>query len=54
MTNNNILEVGETFTYTINYAVTQADIDAGNTLVNIATVKTRKRRSLKPIQQQRQ
>ncbi|MFC3810564.1 hypothetical protein [Lacihabitans lacunae] len=28
----------------------QADIDAGNTLVNIATVKTRKRRSLKPIQ----
>ncbi|WP_449274523.1 DUF7507 domain-containing protein [Lacihabitans lacunae] len=40
MTNNNILEVGETFTYTISYAVTQADIDAGNTLVNIATVKT--------------
>ncbi|MFC3810563.1 DUF7507 domain-containing protein [Lacihabitans lacunae] len=40
ITNNNILEVGETFTYTISYAVTQADIDAGNTLVNIATVKT--------------
>ncbi|MFC3810555.1 DUF7507 domain-containing protein [Lacihabitans lacunae] len=53
ITNNNILEVGETFTYTISYAVTQADIDAGTTS-QIATVKTRKRQLLKPIQQQRQ
>ncbi|MFC3810570.1 DUF7507 domain-containing protein [Lacihabitans lacunae] len=53
ITNNNILEVGETFTYTISYAVTQADIDAGK-LVNIATVKTTKHRLLKPIQRQRQ
>ncbi|MFC3810578.1 DUF7507 domain-containing protein [Lacihabitans lacunae] len=54
ITNNNILEVGETFTYTISYAVTQADIDAGNTLVNIATVKTTETQSLKPIQPQHQ
>ncbi|MBY6204951.1 DUF7507 domain-containing protein, partial [Halomonas denitrificans] len=34
------LEVGESWTYTISYTVTQADVDAGADLVNIATVTT--------------
>ena len=35
-----ILEPGETFTYSISYSVTQADIDAGVTLINSASVVT--------------
>ncbi|MBE0666965.1 MAG: DUF11 domain-containing protein, partial [Bacteroidales bacterium] len=35
-----ILEVGETWTYTATYTVTQADIDAGTDLVNVAVVDT--------------
>jgi uncharacterized repeat protein (TIGR01451 family) len=38
MTPNGILEVGETWTYTINYEVTQLDIDNGTDLVNTATI----------------
>ncbi len=37
---NGQLDVGETWTYTISYAVTQADIDAGVPLVNTASVVT--------------
>ncbi|AWW00242.1 beta strand repeat-containing protein [Arcticibacterium luteifluviistationis] len=37
---NNILDTTETWTYTISYAVTQADIDAGSELVNNAVVTT--------------
>ncbi|AWV98359.1 DUF7507 domain-containing protein [Arcticibacterium luteifluviistationis] len=37
---NNILDTTETWTYTISYAVTQADIDAGAELVNNAVVTT--------------
>ena len=33
-----ILEVGETWTYTADYTVTQADIDAGTPLVNTVSV----------------
>ena len=40
ITTNSILEVGETWTYTISYTVTQADIDAGTALVNTASVVT--------------
>ncbi|MEX2497287.1 MAG: hypothetical protein WD397_00255, partial [Wenzhouxiangellaceae bacterium] len=39
-TTDGILEVGETWTYTINYTVTQADIDAGDDLINTASVTT--------------
>ena len=35
-----VLEVGETWTYTADYTVTQADIDAGADLVNVAVVDT--------------
>ena len=38
--NDGILDVGETWTYTADYAVTQADIDAGTPLVNVASVDT--------------
>ena len=34
---DNALEVGETWTYTATYTVTQAEIDAGADLVNVAT-----------------
>ncbi|MFZ2790587.1 MAG: gliding motility-associated C-terminal domain-containing protein, partial [Bacteroidales bacterium] len=34
------IDVGETWTYTAHYTVTQADINAGNDLVNIAIVDT--------------
>ncbi|WP_131458466.1 DUF7507 domain-containing protein, partial [Jiulongibacter sediminis] len=37
---NGILDTTETWTYTISYAVTQADIDAGTDLVNVAVVTT--------------
>ncbi|WP_304233702.1 hypothetical protein [Jiulongibacter sediminis] len=37
---NNVLDTNETWTYTISYAVTQADIDAGTDLVNVAVVTT--------------
>jgi len=37
---NNILDVGETWTYSATYAVTQADIDAGTALVNVAVIDT--------------
>ncbi|NKI35099.1 DUF11 domain-containing protein, partial [Wenzhouxiangella sp. XN79A] len=40
ITTDGQLEVGETWTYTISYTVTQADIDAGVDLVNTATVTT--------------
>jgi uncharacterized repeat protein (TIGR01451 family) len=36
-TNPGVLDVGETWTYTASYDVTQADIDAGDDLVNVAT-----------------
>ncbi len=39
-TADGILSVGETFTYTISYDVTQADINAGADLVNTASVVT--------------
>ena len=35
-----VLEVGETWTYTADYTVTQADIDAGADIVNVAIVNT--------------
>jgi uncharacterized repeat protein (TIGR01451 family) len=35
-----VLQVGETWTYTISYTVTQADVDAGDDLVNTASVTT--------------
>ena len=37
---NNILDVGETWIYTADYTVTQADIDAGTPLVNVAIIGT--------------
>ncbi|MFZ2286037.1 MAG: gliding motility-associated C-terminal domain-containing protein, partial [Bacteroidales bacterium] len=37
---NNILDVGETWTYAATYAVTQSDIDAGAALVNRAEINT--------------
>ncbi|WP_446346317.1 beta strand repeat-containing protein [Coleofasciculus sp. F4-SAH-05] len=37
---DNILDVGETWEYTASYTVTQADIDSGADLVNVATVDT--------------
>ncbi|HNJ64096.1 MAG TPA: hypothetical protein PLK16_12290, partial [Saprospiraceae bacterium] len=37
---NGQLNVGETWTYTINYTVTQANIDAGGSIVNTASVTT--------------
>ena len=37
---NGQLNVGETWTYTINYTVSQANIDAGSNLVNTASVTT--------------
>ncbi len=39
-TADGILSIGETFTYTVSYTVTQADINAGTTLVNTASVTT--------------
>ena len=41
---NGQLNVGETWTYTINYTVSQANIDAGSNLVNTASVTTTPRR----------
>ena len=38
---NSILEIGETFTYTINYNVSQAEIDSGKALINRAVVTTK-------------
>ena len=35
---NSILDVGETWTYTATYTVTQADIDAATTLTNTISV----------------
>ncbi|HRD05950.1 MAG TPA: SdrD B-like domain-containing protein, partial [Saprospiraceae bacterium] len=40
LTTDGNLEVGETWTYTISYTVTQNDIDLGDPLVNTATVTT--------------
>ena len=40
VTANNILEVGETWTYTISYTVTQVQIDRGMDLTNTASVVT--------------
>ena len=37
---NGVLDVGETWTYTASYTVTQADIDSGADLVNVATGDT--------------
>ncbi len=37
---NNILDVGETWSYSATYDVTQSDIDAGTTLVNRAVIDT--------------
>ena len=37
---NSILETTETWTYSADYAVTQADLNAGTALVNVATVDT--------------
>jgi len=38
--NPGVLDVGETWTYTATYTVTQNDINAGTDLVNIAVVDT--------------
>ena len=38
--NNSILETGETWTYSADYMVTQADLNAGTALVNVAGVDT--------------
>jgi uncharacterized repeat protein (TIGR01451 family) len=35
--NDDLLEVGETWAYTASHVVTQAEIDAGNNIVNVAT-----------------
>ncbi len=35
--NDNFLEVGETWSYTATHTVTQAEIDAGSSIVNTAT-----------------
>ena len=40
ISSNGQLDVAETWTYTINYTATQADIDAGVKLVNTASVTT--------------
>ncbi|MBD2158600.1 DUF11 domain-containing protein [Leptolyngbya sp. FACHB-16] len=40
ISNNNRLDVGETWTYTAAHTVTQAEIDAGQILVNVATADT--------------
>jgi uncharacterized repeat protein (TIGR01451 family)/fimbrial isopeptide formation D2 family protein len=40
ITTNSILEIGETWTYTTSYTVTQADIEDGSDLVNTASVVT--------------
>ncbi|HRD07907.1 MAG TPA: hypothetical protein PK037_10090, partial [Saprospiraceae bacterium] len=40
ISSNGQLNVGETWTYTINYTVTQANIDAGGSIVNTASVTT--------------
>src|SRR6185295_6860529 len=40
LNNNSILETTETWVYTADYVVTQADLNAGATLVNVATVDT--------------
>ncbi len=40
MTADGILEVGETWTYTISYTVTSGDIASGSNLVNTASVVT--------------
>ncbi|MBK8111119.1 MAG: DUF11 domain-containing protein [Saprospiraceae bacterium] len=40
VSSNGSLNVGETWTYTISYTATQADIDAGANLVNSASVTT--------------
>lgn len=37
---NSILETTETWVYTAQYTVTQADLNAGTDLVNVATVDT--------------
>ena len=39
-TSNSILETTETWIYTADYVVTQADLNAGTALVNVATVDT--------------
>ena len=36
-TTTRLLEVGETWAFTANHAVTQAEIDAGSNIVNTAT-----------------
>ncbi|MBE0666966.1 MAG: hypothetical protein IH593_04755, partial [Bacteroidales bacterium] len=38
--NPGVLDVGETWTYTATYTVTQADIDAGADLVNVVVADT--------------
>ena len=38
--NNSILETTETWTYSADYVVTQADLNAGTALVNVASVDT--------------
>ena len=38
--NNSILETTETWIYSADYVVTQADLNAGTALVNVATVDT--------------
>ena len=38
--NNNVLETTETWTYTADYVVTQADLNSGADLVNVAVVDT--------------
>ncbi len=40
LSTNGELNVGETWTYTLSYTVTQADIDTGTPLVNTASVVT--------------
>ncbi|MBK8111111.1 MAG: DUF11 domain-containing protein [Saprospiraceae bacterium] len=40
VSSNGNLNIGETWTYTISYTATQADIDAGANLVNTASVTT--------------
>ena len=39
-TNDNILETTETWVYSADYVVTQADLNAGAALVNVAAVDT--------------
>ena len=40
LNNNSILETTETWTYSADYTVTQADLNAGTALVNVASVDT--------------